>query len=216
MMTLRPVAAGLALACLARLASAQTVPVPLTLTDAIRLGTEHSEALGVAHAGEVRADAGIVRAGSQKRPQASLSGSYSRTLASEFSDFTSSTGVSCTPLTVNPSASLIDRVAELERASSCGGSSPSFDLSSLPFGQPNIYQLGFSFAQVLYAGGRISAEQRQANSTRTAARLISSTIEAQVTLDVTRAYYDAALADRLVTIAESSYTQADEIGRAHV
>jgi outer membrane protein TolC len=209
MMTLRgvfPAAAGLMLVGVASVAAAQT---PLTLSEAIRLATTHSEALAVSHADEARAEADIARVRSQKLPQVSTAASYSRTLASEFSAAVDTSGPVCAPFAPNPSASLIDRVAEIERAASCGAVGPSFDFGNLPFGRKNIYQLGFSFAQAVYAGGRITAQQRQAETARRAATLATSTAEAQVTLDVTRAFYDAALADRLVTIAESTYNQAD-------
>lgn len=209
MMMLRrvfPVVAGVALIGIAGTAAAQT---PLTLSEAIRLATAHSESLTVAHAAESRADADIARIRSQKLPQVNTTASYSRTLASEFSAAVDNTRPVCAPFAPDPSKSLIDRVAEIERAAGCGSIGPSFDFSNLPFGRKNIYQLGFSFAQAIYAGGRITAQQQQAETARKAAALATSTTEAQVTLDVTRAFYDAALADRLVTIAESTYNQAD-------
>jgi outer membrane protein TolC len=201
-----PVATSLVLAGVASVAAAQT---PLTLNEAIRLATTHSESLTVAHAAESRADADIARVRSQKLPQINTTASYSRTLASEFSAAVDNTGPVCAPFAPDPSKSLIDRVAEIERAGSCGSIGPSFNFSNLPFGRKNIYQLGFSFAQAIYAGGRITAQQRQAETARKAAALATSTTEAQVTLDVTRAFYDAALAVRLVTFAESTYNQAD-------
>jgi outer membrane protein TolC len=209
MMTLRrlcSIAAGLTLAGAATVAAAQT---PHTVSEAIRLATAPSETVTVARAAETRADADIARVRSQKRPQVNMAGSYSRTLASEFSAVADNTGPVCAPFAPDPSKSLIDRVAEIERAASCGAVGPTFNFSDLPFGRRNIYQLGFSFAQAIYAGGKIAAQQRQAETARDAASLATSATEAQVTLDVTRAYYDAALADRLVTIAESAYAQAD-------
>ncbi len=199
-------AAGLLLAAgLATSAAAQT---PLTLTEALRLATEHSEAVAIARAAESRADADSARATSQKLPQVNASASYSRTLASEFSRALDDTGPVCAPFAPDPSKPLADRVTEIERAAGCGALSPSFSFADLPFGQRNIYQFGFTFAQAIYAGGRITAQQRQAETARRAAALATSTAEAQVKLDVTRAFYDAALADRLVTIAESTYAQA--------
>jgi outer membrane protein TolC len=209
MMTLRGLfaaAAALAVTGWAGSAAAQT---PLTLAEAIRLATTHSESLTVAHAAETRADADIARARSQRLPQVSTAASYSRTLASEFSVAIDTTAPVCAPFAPDPTKTLIDRVAEIERAAGCGSLGPSFDFGNLPFGRKNIYQLGFSFAQALYAGGRIAAQERQAATARQAATLATSTTEAQVTLDVTRAYYDAVLADRLVVIAESTYNQAD-------
>src|SRR5690606_9947976 len=111
----------------------------------------------------------------------------------------------------DPSRPLEERVGELERAADCGaiGGGGPFDFSNLPFGQRNIYQLGLEFSQALYAGGRIDAQGEQARLARESAALTTSIAEGQLALDVTRAFYDAALADRLVAIAESVYAQAD-------
>jgi outer membrane protein TolC len=83
------------------------------------------------------------------------------------------------------------------------------DFSNLPFGQANVYRLGLSFSQVLYAGGRIKAQEAQAAFRRDSAGLSLDSAQAQHTLDVAEAYYDAALTDWLVSIAEATYAQAD-------
>ncbi|HWB29288.1 MAG TPA: TolC family protein [Vicinamibacterales bacterium] len=202
---LRIAAALLLAAGVTTTAAAQT---PLTLADALRLATDHSEAVAIARAAESHAEADTTRAASEKLPQVNASASYSRTLASEFSRALDDTGPVCAPFAPDPSKPLADRVAEIERAAGCGSLGPSFSFADLPFGQRNIYQFGLTFAQAIYAGGRITAQQRQADAARRTAALATSTAEAQVKLDVTRAFYDAALADRLVTIAESTYDQA--------
>ena len=182
----------------------------LTLAEALRLASEQSEAVEIARAGETRADADIQRAFSQRFPQLNFAGGYTRTLASEFSSAFEPGGPPCDPLMVDPAQSLERRVTELERAASCGsiGTGGFFDFSDLPFGQRNIYQLGVDFSQALFAGGRITAQEEQARLARESATLTTSITEAQLALEVTRAFYDAALADRLVAIAESVYEQA--------
>jgi len=181
---------------------------PLTLTRAIELATGHSESLDVARAGEVRADAEQARVRSQRLPQVSFASSYSRTLASEFSGAFGAAGPVCAPLQVNASQSVSDRLAELERAAACGALGPSFNLGRLPFGQRNIYQVSFAFSQPVYTGGRVKAEQTQAELGRRSASIVTSSTEAAVAFEVTRAFYDAALSDRLVAIAESGFEQA--------
>lgn len=182
---------------------------PLTLADAIRIAADQSESVEIARAGETRADADVQRASSQKLPQVSFTGSYTRTLASEFSSAFEQTGPICDPFFLDSTRPLADRVAEIERAASCGSlTGGGLDFSNLPFGQRNIYQLGFTFSQAVYAGGRIAAQQRQAAIGRDSASITTALTQAQLTLDVTRAFYDAALADRLVAIAESVYAQA--------
>ena len=145
---------------------------------------------------------------SQRLPQLNLSSTYTRTLASEFSGAFQSSGPACDPLGVDATQPLATRVSELERAASCGALGPSFSFGKLPFGQKNIYQLGLAFSQSVYTGGRIAAQRTQADYSKRAASLATSTAEAQVLLDVTEAFYNAALSDRLVTIAESNLEQA--------
>jgi outer membrane protein TolC len=182
----------------------------LTLADARARARGQSESLDIARAGEVRADADLQRATSLKLPQLSFASSYSRTLASEFSGAFEPSGPVCAPLAVDPSAPVADRLAELERAASCGAiGGGGFNFSNLPFGQRNVYQIGFSFAQAVYSGGRIRATARQAELGRQNAALVTSAADAQLVLAVTTAFYDAALSDRLVTIAESGLNQAD-------
>jgi outer membrane protein TolC len=183
----------------------------LTIDEAVRLATERSEALEAAKAGEDRATATKARADSQKRPQLNFTGTYTRTLASEFSRaFEAPAGPVCSPFSVDATKPVADRVAEIERAASCGSLVGSaFNFADLPFGQKNAYQLGFSFAQPLYTGGRLEALGRQAGVSERLAALVTSTTQAQLALDVARAYYDAALAERLLVIAESVYAQAD-------
>ena len=65
------------------------------------------------------------------------------------------------------------------------------------------------FSQSLYSGGRIRAQERQALFRRNNAQLGVTSARAQTLLDVTEAFYDAALSDRLVQIAEETYAQAD-------
>lgn len=183
-------------------------PARLTLADALRIASGANESIEIARAAVARADADSLRVASQRRPQLSFLGTYSRTLASEFSGAFSSAGPVCAPLSVNPSAPVADRLAELERAASCGAILPDLGFDNLPFGQRNIYQFQLSFSQTLYSGGRISAESQRASQVHRAAEIATSAAEAQLALDVTRAFYDAALSDRLVAIAESGYNQA--------
>jgi outer membrane protein TolC len=181
----------------------------LTLADALRLAADHSEALDASRAAEARTGADLERVRSQQLPQLNFTGVYSRTLASEFSSaFGDTSGPVCSRFTANPSAPVGDRLAELERAGACGGWGSSFNFAELPFGQKNNYQLGFTLAQPLYTGGRVAAARRQAQSFSQAARLTTTATAAQLQFDVARAYYDAALADRLVMIAEQVFAQS--------
>jgi outer membrane protein TolC len=198
-----PLAAALLAA--ATPASAQT---RLSLDDALKMAADHSPALAGARAGEAHADADRTRADSQRLPQVNFTGGYDRTLASEFSAVLDTTGPACAPLDVNATQPLADRVAELERAASCGAIGPSFSFGNLPFGQKNVYRLTVGFQQAVYAGGRITAQRTQADLSKQSASLVSQATRASVALDVTQAFYDAALSDRLLAIAQMGYDQA--------
>src|SRR6185503_9876733 len=71
-------------------------------------------------------------------------------------------------------------------------------LDDLPFGRANTWRVGLSFSQNLFSGGRIGAQTALAAVGRESAALALTTAQAQFLFDVTQAYYDAALSDRLV------------------
>jgi outer membrane protein TolC len=166
-------------------AQAPTAPVTraLTLDDALAIAEKTSERVAIAEAGVRRADGSRQLARSERLPQLFGSASYDRTIKSEFEG-------------------LFD-------ASAGGGEAEGPDFSELPFGQANVYRLGLSFSQVLYAGGRIRAQEAQAAIRRDSAGLGLTSAQAENTLEVSEAFYDAALADSLVSIAEETYAQAD-------
>jgi outer membrane protein TolC len=163
----------------ASITSAQT-PVVLTLEEALARAEANSEAMVIAAAGESRAQADLKRTNSQRYPQINFAGGYDRTLASEFSG-------------------VFD--------SGSGDDGP--DFSNLPFGQANAWRFTLSGSQLLYTGGRVGLQRDQATTGIRAAELTTAGIRAQVKLDVTRAFYDAALSERLLAIAQSGFDQAD-------
>jgi outer membrane protein TolC len=61
----------------------------------------------------------------------------------------------------------------------------------------------------LFAGGRVRAQSGAARANRHSAELGLTAQETQLTLDVTQAYYDAALSDRLLDIARTTLELAD-------
>lgn len=158
--------------------AAAQTPLVLTLEDALARAEAHSEALAITAAGEARARADLKRTNSQKYPQLGFQGGYDRTLASEFSGIFDS------------------------------GSGGDSDFSDLPFGQANAWRFTISGSQLLYTAGRVGMQRDQATTGIRAAELTTAAMRAQVRLDVTRAFYDAALSERLLTIAQSGYDQA--------
>lgn len=158
----------------------------LTLDDALALAESASEQVAIAAAGVARAEGGQLLARSERMPQVNGIASYDRTLKSEFQGLFGEGG-----------------------GTGGGTGGDEIDFSNLPFGQANVYRLGLSFSQMLYAGGRIRAQERQAALRRESAGLGLSSAKAQATLDAAQAFYDAALTDRIVGIAEETYAQAD-------
>jgi outer membrane protein len=154
---------------------------PLSLADALRIAETASEDVGIARAATDRARGEQLRARSELFPQVFASVDYTRTLASEFED-----------------------VAEAMPDSNGG-----FDFSELPFGQRNNWTLGLDVQQTLFAGGRVMAQTRMAGAGRRIAETSLTSARAQLVLDVIEAYYNAALAERLVAIAVSTLEQSE-------
>jgi outer membrane protein TolC len=157
-----------------------TARVVLTLDEALALAEDRSEQVAIAAAGVERARGGQVRARSERLPQLAGAASYDRSLASEF-----------------------EGIFDDGFFGGDGGE----DLD-LPFGRKDTYRLNLGFSQALYAGGRITAQEDQARLASQSAATSLGSARAQLALDVSRAYLDAALSDRFVAIAEASYEQA--------
>ena len=75
---------------------------PLSLEDAVRMGESHSEAVGIARAGVQRGEGQQLQARSQYLPQIFGSGSYTRTLKSQYSGFGGSAPKDTTTSTAPP------------------------------------------------------------------------------------------------------------------
>ncbi len=199
------------------------VPVALSLDDAVRMAEGQSEAVQIARAGVRRADGQKLQAHSQLLPQIYGSAGYTRTLKSEYSSISTPAADTTVPASPAPpcdgylrgeTGSIEERIAGLETASRCAnGLNPFAAFSSLPFGQANQYRLGLSVSQNLFAGGRILAQNNAAAAGRRSADIELLAQRAQIILDVTQAYYDAALADRLVSITDASFTQTEGVLR---
>ena len=161
---------------------------PLTLEQVLELAEVRSESIALAQAGVRRAEGEQLRARSGRYPQLSAVASYDRSLASEF-----------------------EGVFDPDVFGGGNGDTPDGQTSGfedLPFGRANTWRASLSLSQSVYSGGRFQAQDAVAAAGRTSAELAVTTARAQVLFDVTQAYYDAALSDRLVRIAEGSLEQA--------
>lgn len=179
-------------------AQSPTAPRPLSLEDALALATGTSETIGIARAGLGRARGQQYQARSALLPQVSTSLNYQRQLQNQFQ-------------------AISERFASNDNG---GGGAPPTDSAgggdgftdspiSRIFASPYTATFTLQASQNVFDMGRARAGTRAATAQRTAAELGVTSAEAQVQLDVTQAYYDAVLADRLVAIAESSFVQAE-------
>jgi outer membrane protein len=200
--------------------------IRLSLEDALQITQAQRQSIEIARAGVVRAEGQRLQTRSQYFPQLNGTAAYSKTLESQFSSFASSssstprdtttpkTQALCAP-TLAANATPEQRAAALAQAASCQSSSSSssggFDLSKTSFGATNQWNLGLTFSQNVFAGGRISAQNSAANAQLRSANIEVNAQKAQAALDVTSAYFDAVLADQLVAIADSSVAQTDVV-----
>ncbi|GLC23971.1 TolC family protein [Roseisolibacter agri] len=195
---------------------------PLSLEEAVRLGERQSEAVRVAEAGVLRARGQYAQARSQALPQVNATGAYQKQLQSQFEALANSAPkpdpnappapvALCTP-EIPADASPAARAAALAAAQSCSQDGGLGSITRV-FANPNNIILGVTGSQNLFTGGRITAGLRAADAGRRSADIGVRAARAQVTLDVAQAYFDAALADRLVSISESSFVQTERAFR---
>jgi outer membrane protein len=194
----------------------------LSLEDALHAAEAQSEAVQIARAGLTRAQGQWYQARSQYLPQLNATAAYARTLRSQFQgvSFGGGADTSATPTpqaicapSIPANATPAEIQAALAQASTCQAAGGGFNFSSVGFGAPNQWTFGVNFSQNVFAGGRISGQYKAANASVSAATIEVAAQRAQLALDVTQAYYDAALADRLVSIQEAALTQTDEVLR---
>jgi outer membrane protein TolC len=187
----------------------------LSLQEALSTGQAASERTGIARAGVLRAEGQLKQARSEFFPQLNGSASYTRTLASQFSravdeDTSSAPAPECRRFTADPTLPITERLDSLESALECASlQNPFAAFKDLPFGRANQYNLGLQASQTLYAGGRIAGQAQAAQAAVRTARIGLESAEALTALDITQANYDAVLADRLLTIADSTLGQAE-------
>lgn len=204
----------------------------VSLDEALRLAESQSEAVRIAQAGVQRARGVQLQARSQYLPQVGANLTYTRTLASQFSaladagppvppvgtppvppDDGTTYYSPCTRYLAAAGATEAQRLASLESFAKCSAGTGGFpiDFSKVGFGSKNQYQLGLQGSLDLYSGGRAQSQNRAASAGRTAAEIELASQRARLALDITEAYFDAVLADRLVAIAESSLAQTENV-----
>lgn len=212
-------ATALLLLAASRPGFAQQAVRSLSLEEALQLARPASEAVALARVGLQRAHGQQLQARSELLPQISGAFSYTRQLKSQFDNLFGSAPdtttappapTKCDAFVGNPNKPVADRLADLENAVACATTvNPFAGFSRLPFGRKNTYTLGLSGSQLLFDGGRVFGQMKAADAGRASAAIALTAAEAQLVLDVVQAYYDAALSERLVTIAEATLAQTD-------
>lgn len=189
---------------------------PLTLEEALEIAEKQSETVGIARAGLSRAEGERRQARSAYFPQLNGSASYQRTIESQFSglesgsDTSSSPAPTCDRFVPRPGDPITQRLDSLEQAVECASAEDPFaSFRDLPFGRENTYRFGLSASQVLFSGGQVRGQAQAAGAGVRSAAIGLTSARAQLLLDVTAAYYDATLADRLLLIAQATLDQAD-------
>jgi outer membrane protein TolC len=183
-------------------ADSAAAPVALSLEQALALVADRNENVRIAAAGVVRAEGQLRQARSQFLPQLTGTVNYQRTLQSQFEAIAGSSG----------DGGDGGGGGEPPPADSGGGGDGIGDIARI-FASENTVTLGLQLSQNIYAGGRLAAQARASEAARQAAQIGVTSATAQAQLDVTQAYFDALLADRLVQIAESSLVQTERVFR---
>lgn len=175
--------------------TASGAPLTLSLDEALRLAAGTSESIALARAGEQRSRGQLGQARSLLMPQLATTLNWQKQLQNQFA-----------------------AISKRANAGNTGGNSGGSDTSSSGDATASItrifaseynFNLGITASQPLYTGGRATANIRAARAGREAAEIGITSAQAQVQLDVTQAYYDALLADRLLTISDSTLVQAE-------
>jgi len=186
-------------------------PRQLTLQEAMRLAVPASEELKISQAQVMYANGEVKRSYSEFLPQFTITGTYLHLLKSQYDvKIDSSVTTSCPAFTPVPSNPTDQRLDSLESQVSCLSTlDPFASLGFLPFARPNQYNIGVTLGWTIFNGSIVNGRTRAAKAGRKLADLGITTTQAQLLLDVTQAYFDAALADQLVIIAQDALDQAD-------
>ncbi|MEO8201618.1 MAG: TolC family protein [Gemmatimonadota bacterium] len=195
----------------------------LSLGAALNLAETASENVGIAKAGVGRSRGQQLQARSGYFPQLTGSATYTRTIRSQFSSLQSGSDTAgtagCRAFSPDPSLPIGERVDSLESALNClSTANPFAAFRNLPFGREHQYNFGLSLSQTIF-DRRLGGQTAAANAAHRSAEIGLESSRAAVLVDVTAAYYDAILSDRLLSIAESTLVQAErtlrdvELGR---
>lgn len=167
-------------------------PLRIAIEDALKIAVGVSHPLAAARAEVDAARADVVAARSTYFPQIGVSGSYVRTLASEFDAIFATDGVTDGTGDDGPIGGMFEG-----------------DVAELPFGRDHIWNVGFDVTQQIWDGGRTRANVDLAEASRDLASLDFRSQRAQTILETAQAYYGAVLAAEAVKIGEAALALAE-------
>ena len=181
----------------------------LSLDDAMRLALARSEVVRIAEAGVQRARGQLYQARSQFLPQLNATGAYQKTIKSQFNEIQKRfASVDTTPQPVQLCRDPNNGNATVDCPASGG-----FGAIGAIFASPYSTILGLTGSWNAFTGGRAIAGYRASTAGQRAAEVGLAAQQAQIRYDVAQAYFDAQLAGRLASIAESSYVQSERAFR---
>lgn len=189
----------------------------LSLDDAMRLALARSEIVRIAEAGVQRARGQLYQARSQFLPQLNATGAYQKTIRSQFNEIQERFAPDPD---APPPDTTFSRLCRRDVASTgtstqveCPPAADGFGAIGAIFASPYSTILGLTGSWNLFTGGRALAGYRASTAGQRAAETGLAAQQAQIRYDVAQAYFDAQLAGRLATIAESSYVQSERAFR---
>lgn len=183
----------------------------MSLDAALSRALGQSEEVQLAQAQVDAASAQVGTARSAALPQVSGSLGYTKTFASVFNTGQSFSVPDSLQFNPDPNAPIDQRVTYLEdHVQSAAFASLGQLFSNLPFGRENLYNVGVTGSQVLFAGGRVRAGINAAQDAAQAADYQLDEQRAQTAYDVKQAYYQAVLAGESASIAADAVAQAQD------
>ncbi len=173
---------------------------PLGLEQALARALEVSEDVELAEAGRERAAGNVTVARAGHFPTVGAQLSYNHQFSSEFD------GLFDVPTGVPTGGTGTGTPTGTPTTPPTGDEEES---TGLPFGQPDTWRVTFQATQPIWQGNRVLAQDKIARTSRDLADMSWRSTRAGVVLVVAQAFYDAALAERLLEIARSTLEQAE-------
>ena len=173
-------------------AAQQVSPVAaraLTLDEAFRLAEPSSDDVRIAQNAATRARGQYLQTRASVLPQLTASANYSHQIQNQFS-------------------AISKRFAQPPDPNAPPDTTtPAFNPISILFASPNTITLGLQASQPLYLDGRFQLANRVAKANEDVYKYGLRTARAKLRYDIASAYFDAAIAEKFLQIAESTLVQ---------